>query len=220
MSTKTETKQVNAYNPTSMSAFNTLTPGFASSVKEGMQGTKFQNLILSELLRGSDTSSQAEIQNLMRNRAFTGFGGASMNPYMASQLARQQRGTSSRRAQAQIQSRLLSEQLKQYYTQLAGGYRPLQTGGTQTTSKSGLGTWLPKVAGAGLAGLATVLSGGLASPLLAGALGAGSAAGASFLSSSPSYMGGAANTPAPAGWDNNSWLSDPYSPSSSLTKLY
>jgi hypothetical protein len=45
--------------------------------------------------------------------------------------------------------------------QLGSQYRPLQTGGTQTQTQGGLGSWLPQLAGAAIGAAGTAMTGGM-----------------------------------------------------------
>jgi len=52
-------------------------------------------------------------------------------------------------------------QMRQSAIGMAGQYRPLQTGQTQTQQVSGLGSWLPQVVGAGLGAAGAFFGGGM-----------------------------------------------------------
>lgn len=122
---------------------------------------------------------QSAMQSLLQGARTSGFNTSS--PYMQSLMAQQGRAQSGQQAQG---FNALLSQMPQYQLQalgaLQGGFGPLQTGGTQqqsytgtqsgrqtgqqTQQMSGLGTWLPQLAG-GLLGAASGFMGG-GGPLL------------------------------------------------------
>lgn len=102
--------------------------------------------------------------DITRNLTSGGFGGAS-SPFAAEMMANQGRAATGLQSQLGFQNPMgFAQQLYGLGAQLAQGYRPFQTGQTQTQSTQGLGTWLPQVANLGL-GLAT---GGMSLPFTSG----------------------------------------------------
>lgn len=87
------------------------------------------------------------------------FGGNQIPGFLQNQLNQGQNWLAGQQSQNFNQNLLYSDQMRQQAMGQALGYRPLQTGGTQTQQQSGLGTWLPQVAGMAL-GAATMGMGG------------------------------------------------------------
>src|SRR5258708_38589304 len=69
---------------------------------------------------------------------------------LGAQLARAGRADMGRQSDTFNNLLLGANQLRMGAAQTAMGYRPLQTGSTTTQQQSGLGTWLPQVAAAGM----------------------------------------------------------------------
>lgn len=110
-------------------------------------------------------NNAASMQTLTNN--MTQFGGAS-SPFMASQMARLGRTTSSQQAGGYNNLLIQAMQQRMQGLGMAGSFNPLVTGGNQSQSytgnmtgsssgqqtqqQSGLGTWLPQLLSAGLGG--------------------------------------------------------------------
>lgn len=118
-------------------------------------------------------------QNIM-NRASL-FGGNQMPGFLQNQLTQSGYQLSGAQAQNFNQNLFYADQARQNAMYQGLNYRPLQTGstGTQTQQTSGLGTWLPQVAGMGLSAL-TMGMGGM--PGMGGGGGAASFGGNVFRS--------------------------------------
>src|SRR6266436_5470962 len=109
----------------------------------------------------TDTTNKYDPQSLQTMHSMlgpgTGVGGGFMGAGGASSPAALEMQQNQGRANTNLQANLgflnpvhNALGLQQGAMQLAAGYRPLQTGGTQVQSTGGLGTWLPQVAGAAL----------------------------------------------------------------------
>lgn len=168
MSTKKQTTSTNTYNPASMNAFNGLQPQIQSLLQQYMTNPNsvvapFYNQATQQAQKNAAQLGQSGISNISGNMAASGFGGTNMPAYMASQIATQNRATSGLQSNAFLQGKLgqAGAALGVQQAGLAGaqGYRPLQTGGTQTQSTSGLGTWLPQLAGTAIGAFAGPLGG-------------------------------------------------------------
>lgn len=160
MSTKQTTTSTNAYNPQSMGQYNALQSGYGGLLQQYMNNpmsavSSIYNQSGQMAQQNAALLGQSAMSNLVNNQAAAGFGGTNMPAYMASQIAAQNRATSGMQANAFLQNNLARNQaalgVQQFGASQAGMYRPLQTGGTQTQMQSGLGSWLPQVAGLGLA---------------------------------------------------------------------
>lgn len=97
--------------------------------------------------------------NLMSNATANG-GAGNLSSYMQASLARNSRSVGSMQSNSFLQSQMAASQMQMQGIQMAEGYKPLQTGGTQTQQTSGLGTWLPQAVGAGLSIAAAIPTGG------------------------------------------------------------
>lgn len=177
--------QATTFDPQSMSAYHSFLPQYQSVLGEYMQNplmaSYFQNQVGMANKRIGQ-AGQTGITQLMQNLRAGGGGRSIGSPAMQALLMQHQRGQSGQRSDAFMQLLMGAQQNRQWATGAAMGFNPLQTGGTQTGSgtsntiekTSGLGTWLPQLAGAGL-GFASGFMGGGAKP---GAGGGGPAGGA------------------------------------------
>jgi hypothetical protein len=145
---------------------------------QGFQPQYRQNLqdFANDPLKSSFFNTQLNMSNAQnrqsfqsRNNAFlqnmqAGGSVGNLPAYAQSQLQQNQRGLSADNSNSFNNLLLGANQLRFGATGQMGGYRPLQTGGTQTQQQSGLGSWLPQVAGAAMkigAGFATGGASGL-----------------------------------------------------------
>lgn len=167
MSTKTQQTSVNSYDPTSMNAFTSMTGGMNTAVN-GYMNNPFSNpFFQTQQQMGTTQANQiggTQMSNLVRNMTSSGMGGSN-NPAMLEMMQNQGRANSNMTANLGFINPMQNAfTAQQSAIQTAANYRPLQTGGTQTQTQSGLGTWLPQVAGAAIGGL----TGGLGSSLMKG----------------------------------------------------
>lgn len=155
-STTTQTQQTQ-YNQPSMNAFNSLQPGVSNTLNAYMNSpysSGLFNLKLQQSLAQANQLGQRGASNVAQNLQSGGFGGGNLNAFQSSMLNSAARNQSALASIAYQNALLGSQQLQLQATQGAMGYRPLATGQTNQQTQSGLGTWLPQVAGLGL-GLAT-----------------------------------------------------------------
>lgn len=156
MSTKNTTTTASTFNQGSLNTFNALQPGVQSNLQQFMNNP-LQSSFFNTQLQMADKQNQAAFgsnnSTLLQNLAAGGNVG-NVNAYTQSNLLRDQRALSSANSNSFNNLLLGANQLRFGATQQAQSYRPLQTGGTQTQSQSGLGSWLPQVAGAAI-GLGT-----------------------------------------------------------------
>lgn len=116
-----------------------------------------------------------------------------MGAFNQSMLASAGRQQSGQVAGAYQNALLGAQQLQLQATQQAQGYNPLQTGQTQTQTKSGLGTWLPQVAGMAIQAGMGAMTGGASLAAKAGS----SAASAGMNIGANSFNQFAGMTPSP-----------------------
>jgi hypothetical protein len=118
-------------------------------------------LMLGQSLKAANQLGQQGIQSVLARAAQSGFGEDS--PFAQSQLDRAARANTALQSNAFSQNLFAADQRRQNATRSAMGYQPLVTGqtGDQTTKTSGLGTWLPQVAGMGLAAATAPFTGGM-----------------------------------------------------------
>jgi hypothetical protein len=165
VSTKTTTDSTNTltYDAASKGVYNSLQPQIGSMLSSWMGDPLKASGFLQNVAMGQkqiSTSQAGQTQNMMQNAKMQGFNGAYMPAFMQSSMAKQGRATSAMQSQNFMGNLSQSRMLGLQATGMAQGYNPLMTGSTgqSTTTKSGLGTWLPQVLGAGLS-MATGLGG-------------------------------------------------------------
>lgn len=176
MSKKTTTTTTNTYDPASKQTFNAFQPGIKSNVQDWMKDpmdSKYFNAELGQMNQQNAWLGQQGQQNIMRNFKTSGMEGSpGLMNYM---MGANQRSTLARQGQGFNNLLLNAGDRQRQATQMAMGYNPLQTGGVQTQKTSGLGTWLPQVAGMGLG----LLTGGMGGGLMGAMGGGGNSSGAS-----------------------------------------
>lgn len=172
MSKKTTTTTTNQYDPASKQTFNAFQPGIQSNMQDWMKdpmNSKYFGAQLQQANQQNAWLGQQGQQNIMRNFKTSGMEGSpGLMNYM---MGANERSNLSRQGQTFNNLLLSAGDRQRQATQMAMGYNPLQTGQTQTQKTSGLGTWLPQVAGMGLG----LLTGGL----MGGGGGGGNTSGAS-----------------------------------------
>lgn len=164
MSTKqqTNTTQTNTYDPTSMNAFKTATNQMSGFTNQWLgtngnaapQSTPGFNLNYQTNLNQANATNARNMRNITSNAL--ALGGNPNGGATQAILARAGRAATNTQQTAFTNAYQTAVGQQNNAAQMAASYRPLQTGGTQNTtqSQSGLGTWLPQVAGMGL-GMAT-----------------------------------------------------------------
>lgn len=145
-----------------MAAYNSLIPQMSSTVSNLMSSPLNNSFFQNQLAQQQQTASQIGQRNISNVASNTRAGGgllsgaggfktASLNNAMLSNSASQSGAFNSSLNTA------LSN--RNFAVQSAEGFNPLQTGSQTQQSKSGLGTWLPQVAGAALGAATGGLSG-------------------------------------------------------------
>lgn len=149
MGTKTNQTSTNTYNPASMNAYNAMQPQIQSGWSS-LQSNPLSNPYVQAAYTGAMGQAGQQGQNMMSNigqAASGGFGGMNTPGFLQAQQGQAQRATSG--LQQQAFTNAMGQGAGQEASILGGmqNYQPLKTGGTQVTSQSGLGTWLPQLAG-------------------------------------------------------------------------
>jgi hypothetical protein len=197
MSTKTVQTQQNQYDPTAMSTYQGMQSGLGSAIG-GYMNNPFSNPFFQTQAQMGTSQANAMGQSGMNNltRNLTASGIQQNSPAALQMMQQQSMGNSANRANLGFLNPMQNAFTAQQNAMgLASQYRPLQTGGTQTQQKSGLGTWLPQVAGMGLSALTGGLGGmmgagmGAASGAMSGTMGAMSAAMSPMQGGQGSYYG-------------------------------
>jgi hypothetical protein len=158
MSKKTTTTSTNVYDPASKNTFNAFQPGIQSNIQDWMKDPMKSSYFNTELGQANQQNAwlgQQGQQNIARNFKTSGMEGSpGLMNYM---MGANQRSNLSRQSNTFNNLLLNARDQQRQATGMAMGYNPLQTGGVQTQKTSGLGTWLPQVAGMGLG----LLTGGM-----------------------------------------------------------
>lgn len=157
MSTVNKQTSTNAFSQQGMDAYNQMTPAF-SSMATGYMNNPFSNPFFQQQQQMGNQQAnmvgQSAMSNITRNMNMSGMGGSN-NPAALEMMNNQSRQNSQMRNQMGFMNPMQNAfTAQQNFGQMASQFRPLQTGQTQTQSQSGLGSWLPQLAGAGL-GIAT-----------------------------------------------------------------
>jgi hypothetical protein len=157
MGTTQKSTQANTYDPSSMGTFQSfmqglgqILPGFMNNPFGTQQFKTGQQLGTNQ----AHNLNQTATSGLINNMTGSGMTGGASNPAATEMLQNQARaGTNTQSNLGFIQPTQNALQMQQGAINTAAGFRPLQTGGTNTQSTQGLGTWLPQVASAALGGL-------------------------------------------------------------------
>jgi len=168
MSTKNQQTSQNYYDPTSMNAFTGMTGALSPAIQNYINNPFSNPFFQTQQQMGMNTANQmgqSSMSNLTRN--LVGSGISQNSPAALEMMNNQARANSGTRANLGFLSPVNNAlQMQQSAMNTAAGYRPLQTGGQQTQTQSGLGTWLPQIAGMGL----SLATGGM-SGMMGGAMG-------------------------------------------------
>jgi hypothetical protein len=192
MSTTKTTKTSNQYDPASTAAYQNLIKG-GSSVLSGYMNNPFGNpaytMGLQNSMRGATQQGANNMGVLNQQLRTSGMASGGGNAFQMAQMGRVGRANASLLSQANIGN--VQGALNRQFSAAGQGlaFQPLQTGQTATQKTSGLGTWLPQVAGMALGGLTGGLGGALG-----GMFGGGGGSGAF---TNPSLMAGPAAPPNP-----------------------
>lgn len=189
MTTKQQTNSTNslAYDPGSKKNYNTLTNA-GTGVLSGYMNNPFNNGYFNLGQGMGQAAAQKQGSTLMnalkQNMLTSGISGNAGNAFQLGQKAKIGRATSSMGAQstmANIQG-ALGRQMQA--TQMGMSFNPLLTGSSGQTvqQQSGLGTWLPQLAGAAIGAGVGAATGGMST--------LGGVSGSSMFSPASSVFGG------------------------------
>jgi hypothetical protein len=195
MSTKTETEtkksgeQKTTFEPSSLKGFKQLQNPLVQGILQYLEDTARQTqeqLRIGQGERAIGTAFGTQFGNIASNALALGMPSAVGPGFFQSQLARMGRARAGASAQNVIQNKFFTDRSRQRMIGLGMQFRPLQTGssfqteGTSTSKTSGLGTWLPQLAGAAIGGAGAFATGGASlaggAAGLAGGTGVGSSA--------------------------------------------
>jgi len=161
MSTQNKQTSSTSFDPTSMGVFQGFQPQYSQAMSSEVTDP-YSNMFFNKQLgmqnQSIATGNQNNMEALLQRAKALGINPNS--PAYFSQLNQLQRQMQSQRAGGFNDLLLQAGQFRQNALQNMGGYRPLVTGGTQTQQQSGLGTWLPQLAGAAIKGGMAMATGG------------------------------------------------------------
>lgn len=194
--TKTETKksgeQKTTFDPAGLKGYQQLQNPLVQGILQYLDDTARQTqeqLRIGQGERAIGTAFGSQFQNLTQNALALGMPSASAPGYFQSQIARLGRARAGASAQNVIQNKFFTDRSRQEMIRTGMQFRPLQTGGTfqtqgtSTQRTSGLGTWLPQLAGAAIGAAGAFATGGAS--LAAGAGGGGGFSGSQALGAIP-----------------------------------
>ena len=197
LSTQNKQTSTNQYDPQSMGVFGGLNKTFGSAIQDEIQNPYSSMFFNQQLGMGNQAmQTQAASGNQAMLQRAQALGISPSSPLFASMMSQQQRGNQSNQSNMFNNLLLQAGQLRQGAIGQAGAYRPLQTGQSQVQTQSGLGTWLPQLAGAALGVGMGAATGGMSKMGGGGPFGGsapglyGSGGGFSELPMSPDAMSG------------------------------
>jgi len=175
MSTKNVNQSQSSFDPTSMATFQGFQPLVSSNLQQFANDPLKSSFFNTQLAMGQQynqnnftTRNNAFLQNLQ-----TGGNVGNLPAFAQSEMNRNMRGLSSANSNTFNNLLLGANQLRFGATNQMQNYRPLQTGQTQTQTQSGLGSWLPQLAGTALGAAGMFATGGM-SGAMSGAFSGGS----------------------------------------------
>lgn len=162
MSQQKVTTSTNQYNAQSMNSFQNLnsagSTGILGNINDPYSNSAFNTQ--NQMMRQNNAQMQSSAMQALMQRS-QALGQGNNSPLLLSQIGQQQRQGMAQNAQGYNSLLLNAAQLRQQSLGAAMNYKPLQTGGTQTQTMGGLGTWLPQLAGAALGAAGGAMTGGL-----------------------------------------------------------
>lgn len=165
MSTKnvTTNNQQTQFNQPSMSTYNAMQPMIGSALTSNINNPYSNMFFNTQLAMGNQAlgQQQSSANQALLQRA-QALGMSANSPLMMSQMGQMQRQGMANQAGLYNNLLLQAGQMRMQSLGMAQNYRPLQIGSNSTTTQqqSGLGTWLPQVAGMGLSLATGGLTGG------------------------------------------------------------
>ena len=175
MGKTTTTQSTNQYTPQATAAQNTLSNTWSPMVQNPFNNPQY-NMGLQQTQNAANQTSMNAIRNAMQNFNMSGMGNLTGGA-RASLLSGLGRSATANRMQGFFNNWNTAIGQQQFGSDVLGGLSG-QLAGQKTTQKtSGLGTWLPQVAGAALGFAAAPFTGGASLLGAAGAMGAGGGGG-------------------------------------------
>jgi hypothetical protein len=163
MSQTQKTQTSNVYNPQSMSSYHDLIQQGGGILQQNINNPQ-GNPFFSGMQQRGNTAIGRQTGSLtgQQGQNSAALGTNLMNPsaYNASQTTANQRFGTAAAGQMAQSLNMGALQARQNSILSAMNFRPLQTGGTQTQTQSGLGTWLPQVASFGMGAALAPFTGG------------------------------------------------------------
>jgi len=171
MSTKTTTDQSSSsalnYDPSSLNLYKNLTKSggnFLTGLINNPFGNPFYTMGLQQSVRGATQAGANNMNALTQRMKASGLSGQAGAGWLQAQGAQTGRANQSMLSQANIANVMNAMNRQMGATGMGMSYSPLMTGenstGSSSTTKSGLGTWLPQLLGAGVSGLMAMGTGG------------------------------------------------------------
>lgn len=168
--TQSQTSTIN-YNPAGMGTYNAFQPLIQSNLTEYMKNPLQSSFFAQQAglgMKAAQAQGSTGMQAMLRNLPAMGGSAGANSPFVQAMIARNARATSGNSSNAFMSALMNAANNRLQATGMAQAYTPLLQGqsstgtmhGTETTS--GLGTWLPQLAGAAIGGVANGLTGGAA----------------------------------------------------------
>ena len=153
MPTKNTTTSTNSYNPSSMGNYNAFQGQLNNSLMQMVQNPLGSSSFKNQLAQQQGVSNQIAQRsnaNVLRNVRTGGGVLSNSSGYMGGLLARNQLTNSVMQGNAFNSSLNNALNTRNQGLSAMQAYQPLQTGQTSVQQQSGVGTWLPQVAGAAM----------------------------------------------------------------------
>jgi hypothetical protein len=140
-----------------MGAYNSMMPGYASTVNSYMNNPFGNPFMQQQQQMGTNQANNLGATGMANTTRNLNMSGISQNSPAALQMMQQQmmNNSSTKANLGFLQPMQNALGMQQSAMQQAGSFKPLQTG--QTQSQGGVGSWLPQILGGGL----SLLTGGL-----------------------------------------------------------
>jgi len=208
MSTKktsdTQSKSTLSFDPVSKAMYNQLI-GAAGNYTMGQInnpfGNPFYKMGLGQSQRGAQLSANQGMNAFLQNLRVNGISGRAGNAFQMAQQNKLGRNALTLMSGANVGNVMSALQRQQQNAMMGMSYQPLMTGESSTShaqeQTSGLGTWLPQLAGGLMQGVLGMATRGVTDPLAGKGLGAATGnmgavnqmAGSPFAPFNPSFPG-------------------------------
>lgn len=165
MSTKKQTTTDNSvkFDPQSMSLYHAASAGGVNTLLDYVNNPgKLQNAWMQQANNAIGQIGNRMNSNLFANLRSGAFGSGNQTAFTTAQLARNSRAVGAMQGNAFLNTLFQSDARRLGAAQSLMAYQPLQTGSHSNAVEqtSGLGTWLPQLAGAGLSAAMAFGTGG------------------------------------------------------------